>query len=358
MAQLCSIPQELWDDIVDVLHDSPDDLKSCSLVCHSFVARARSHIFGTISIGRAPRYEHFDRALQAKWLARLMRLVDLMKSSSPHLISYVHTLDIESCDTGEILILMARIPWCWVHTLFLRHIPVREPGKVLDSVHVLVGILRLQRLTLESSWSEWRSEDLHAIFTHCSATLVSLEVAGYKLKPNSSIPLPASDFAHVPPRREIRDLRFWNSPKVVNLLNHPACPFDCSSLRHIKLAWMEPKSTLNGFLRCTGATIESLHITANDSLDKTLDELDLTSFPAVHHISVDLFAQPLAVQRLLARWPTPERISSIRFVTSAAYMHYIFTRTWSGGLNPRSSEVPKLMPECVAEGAGIFATGV
>ncbi|KAF7367904.1 hypothetical protein MSAN_00855200 [Mycena sanguinolenta] len=326
MAQ--TIPQELWDDIVDVLHDSPDDLKSCSLVCRAFVARAQSHVFGTISIGRAPRYEYFDRPLQAKWLARLIRLVDLMKCSSPHLISYVHTLDIESCDAGEILILMAQIPWSRVRTLSLRHIPVQELGRVLDSVHMLVSISSLQRLRLESGRREWSMEDVHAIFTHCSPTLVSLEIVGYGLKPNSLVNLPTSDFALAPSRRKIRDLRFWNSPSVVDLLNHPACPFDCSSLSHVRLVWMKPNPTLNGFLHRTAATIQSLHIAANQ---EKFDDLDLASFPAVHRICIDLFADSFAVYRLLVRWPTPERISSICVITSSAHIEYL-SRTRPCGL--------------------------
>ena len=42
------LPEELLDDIVDLLHDSGDALKSCSLVSKSWIPRARKHLFTDI----------------------------------------------------------------------------------------------------------------------------------------------------------------------------------------------------------------------------------------------------------------------------------------------------------------------
>ncbi|KAJ7245880.1 hypothetical protein B0H12DRAFT_1235686 [Mycena haematopus] len=228
-----------------------------------------------------------------------------MKSSSPHLISYVHTLDIESCDTGEIHILVAQIPWSHVHMLSLRQIPVGRPGRVIDSVHLLVGILLLHDLTLESSSSLPR------------AALSCLKLLGYELEPSSLNRHQPSDFAS--PRSKIRELRLWSSPGVEELLNKLACPLDCSALRHIGLGRTKANPMLNALLRRSRATIESLHVDQNcgQGDDEALDDLNLTCLPAVHHISANLFALGSPLVRILARWPTPERITSISFITSA-----------------------------------------
>ncbi|KAJ7451947.1 hypothetical protein FB451DRAFT_1566015 [Mycena latifolia] len=79
-----SLPQELWDDIMERLEGLVKDLKSCSLVCRSFVPRAQSHIFRRILV-RGPE--------EGKAIGRLAAIL----SSSSCLVSYVQDLDIETC---------------------------------------------------------------------------------------------------------------------------------------------------------------------------------------------------------------------------------------------------------------------
>ncbi|KAF8171172.1 hypothetical protein K438DRAFT_199655 [Mycena galopus ATCC 62051] len=256
------IPQELCDTIIDTLHEDHDslgDLKSCSLVCRSFVTRAQSHIFSTISVGRAPHEGHFDRILQASWLARLARFNALI-GSSPRLLGYVRTLDIESCETGEIIILLAQIPWSRVHTVWIRDIPDRTPGLVLDSVHVLVAIPSLRKLTLESLlWKSWTADVLHAILAHCTVELQSLELWFHTLEPGSSL-FPPLASPSTSSRSKIRELTLWRSPSIAELLNDPACSFDLSALRQIRCVGIN--AGLNALLRRSGATVRTLHINA------------------------------------------------------------------------------------------------
>ena len=42
-------PPEIWDHIVDFLHDQPETLKQCCLVSKSWVPRTRTHLFGEIA---------------------------------------------------------------------------------------------------------------------------------------------------------------------------------------------------------------------------------------------------------------------------------------------------------------------
>lgn len=95
-AMLPEFPQELIDEAIDCLTDPGDHLR-CSLVCHSWLPRAQSHIFHTVSLGvglgggSAPglvdipplgtnfdNFERFDKLLQG----------------SPHLALHIKTLNL------------------------------------------------------------------------------------------------------------------------------------------------------------------------------------------------------------------------------------------------------------------------
>ncbi|KAJ7701295.1 hypothetical protein B0H14DRAFT_3527682 [Mycena olivaceomarginata] len=59
--------------------------------------------------------------------------VDVSKSSY-HLISYVHTLDVELCDTGKLLAVLAQVSWSQVHTVSISEIAAKEDGPVIHSI--------------------------------------------------------------------------------------------------------------------------------------------------------------------------------------------------------------------------------
>ncbi|KAL4246646.1 hypothetical protein ABKN59_008145 [Abortiporus biennis] len=48
------LPQELTDTIIDFLHDDRNTLKSCSLVCHSWIPATRFHLFRRITLDLTP----------------------------------------------------------------------------------------------------------------------------------------------------------------------------------------------------------------------------------------------------------------------------------------------------------------
>ncbi|KAJ7838072.1 hypothetical protein B0H14DRAFT_2790033 [Mycena olivaceomarginata] len=326
------IPQEIWDKTIDNLQNSPKTLKFCSLVCRSFVARSQFHIFSTISVHRAPNSDCFKRSLQKKWLARLIRLVDNIKSS-PHLIPYVHTIDVESCDT-ELLAVLAQVSWSQVRTLSISEIAITEEGPVSESV--------ISLLELEFGVLNWCSVNfVRALFARCSPSLESLSLNNCKLKTSSCLTISAEPVRFTLPCPKIRELILRHSPYVVALL-HSACPLDFSALMHLccvgdssmldgflglsggPLGDLMPSfqsppnpDLMNGFLRRNGGTIQSLEI---DTIDHSLKSFNLTALPAVHRLSAADFVQGGGLCDLLVRWPMPQRISSIRLFTSTGFM--------------------------------------
>jgi hypothetical protein len=61
------VPPELIEHIIDYLHDSPEDLRSCALVCKAWLAPSRFHLFYKISLRQTnilPSCRRLQRAIQ------------------------------------------------------------------------------------------------------------------------------------------------------------------------------------------------------------------------------------------------------------------------------------------------------
>ncbi|KAJ7144570.1 hypothetical protein C8R44DRAFT_602035, partial [Mycena epipterygia] len=47
-----ALPSELWDAIIDHLHDDPTVLRICALVCRTWIPASRFHSFEAISLSQ------------------------------------------------------------------------------------------------------------------------------------------------------------------------------------------------------------------------------------------------------------------------------------------------------------------
>jgi len=79
------LPQELADHIIDHLHDNPQALRSCSLVCHAWLPTSRIHLFSKVTFRESP-----DGCPSNELCKRLYTLL----SSSPDIIPHIHELEI------------------------------------------------------------------------------------------------------------------------------------------------------------------------------------------------------------------------------------------------------------------------
>lgn len=80
-----TLPPELENIIINLLHDDRQALKACSLVCRDFVATGQKHLFTKIVLHRDPA-----RPIFPSQTARLLQVLD----SSPHIAYLVESLDI------------------------------------------------------------------------------------------------------------------------------------------------------------------------------------------------------------------------------------------------------------------------
>ncbi|KAJ7105715.1 hypothetical protein C8R44DRAFT_942943 [Mycena epipterygia] len=259
MAPSCLPVQELWDHIIDLLRGSPKDLKTCSLVCRSFVARAQSHTFRQILFHDANR--------------ELASRVATVLSASPHIISYVRFLFIGRCDT-ETVSPLAQVPWSNVDSMTFTNFTVLTPGGVaLECVRELVSLPCLRNLSIHGD--KWTAEQLFSVFAHCTRGLERINFYNCVPEPSPAPPIPQEV-----QRPKIRQLSVVHGVEIGGLLRDPACPLDFSALTEVYFAKSMSRS-VEALLFCARFTIERIHFCGKD---ETMHCLDLSLFPALKHI--------------------------------------------------------------------------
>ncbi|KAJ7073212.1 hypothetical protein C8F01DRAFT_1106497, partial [Mycena amicta] len=285
------LSQELYDLIVDEFHDSPPDLKSCALVCTSFLPHAQAHLFcaiyipppakhhktrtGMVSAGRRPR----KGARCSPPSGRL-----LSKKPLPHLLPYVRTLGISfNHSNPEILSLLAPIPFPSLETLHLDGLPSGED--IFRHTRTLVGTPSLLDITLDFqlfTWTQAQFMDLLASFapgvqkTHLCRFSPPTDVA---TEPMSVAPVTQGA------KPVIRDLNISSCQSLLPMLAAPDGPWDLRSLKTLTLTENcpshEPIAPLNEFLQSIGglSPVENLHIICDP---ERLNLFDLSSLSPKH----------------------------------------------------------------------------
>ncbi|KAF9024090.1 hypothetical protein BDZ89DRAFT_1069344 [Hymenopellis radicata] len=77
------LPQELIDNVIDHLHDSPRDLKTCSLVSHSFYPRSHFNLFQRVDVCSIEAAQRFFTHLSPETRAIIRSLKLCGPNSSP-----------------------------------------------------------------------------------------------------------------------------------------------------------------------------------------------------------------------------------------------------------------------------------
>ncbi|KAJ6555972.1 hypothetical protein B0H19DRAFT_138136 [Mycena capillaripes] len=297
--------QELWEIIIDHLHESPAELKSTSLTCRSFVSPAQSHIFREISVPVKHGDSGIKQRIQAKRLHALM-------NSSPHLIPYVHSLSLGTCEP-EILIPLARIRWSRVHTLSLADMAQDPYDEFVHSIQMLIGLSSLRTLAIRD-FERCNAEQLHTILSYCNAGLENITLTFCDIYPAPAfMPLEPPT-----PRPRIQKLVLGFSTGALELLNSPACPFDFTALNHLRLTEITG-ARLDLFLRQIGPTVERLSV---DAMDNSLRRIDLGFLPALVHIDCNGFGYGPVLNTMLGGVPTDNCITTIHLSSRSGVLEW------------------------------------
>ncbi|KAJ6454371.1 hypothetical protein C8R45DRAFT_601828 [Mycena sanguinolenta] len=280
MAASSWLVQELWDEIIDYLHDSRPALLSCALVCRALVVRAQTQLFRSIVIAS---HRH-STTISATELAEIL-------SSSPHLTDYVCDLYIGRCDAATLMPIVG-IAWSRISAISFAHTSEEPVAPALDQVSNLVSLPTLRKVSFYSN--AWTADHLRVVLTNCNPDVSAL--AFHSCSPEMLDPSiddnPSTKRSHLP---RITHLDLFFADTVPDFLINAACPLDLSGLQHVKVGF-SGETSLHPFLYTFGHTIQSLDI---DAADHGLDSLDLGSIPALSHLIVR--GEGSAVQHVMER---------------------------------------------------------
>jgi hypothetical protein len=212
------LPQDILDDIIDFLYDSPSDLKSCSLTSRACVYRAQAHVFSYI-VFRKFNLPHNERL----W-SRLQQIFH----NSPHLIRHVRGLDLRLFRTSPDT--FAAI--CTFPFTHLRIVRVSSSAMSLQSALALQQLLSLPTLReVEVKCSFADPADFLQIWDRCSPHVKRLDFRCLQTTTKAFPSIPQRDS---PPIR-LETLHLDAGAETQDWLNHPMCPFDCSGLKALSI---------------------------------------------------------------------------------------------------------------------------
>ncbi|KAJ7436615.1 hypothetical protein FB451DRAFT_1307090 [Mycena latifolia] len=279
--------QELLDQCIEFLCDSPTDLKACALVSRSWTSAAQAQLFSQIST-RSPWSTD-------PW-CRLQQILQ-----TPHLIRHIHQLHLNWRELSiETFSAICEFPFTHLHSVYIRHLsPV--PPSVGIAMKELLSRPTLRRITITAYFQE--SSNFRQIWDLCSPNIRHLEFYCSLGSFDSSGPLPHRGCT----RRTLESLRIGTVRDIDTWLMDDQCPFDISCLKVFSIygsdgviRWQQFSSSLR--------TIEVLdfHLWA-------VPVLDLSAFPNLMLVRMEL-GTASRLQGVLDTLSTIPRASRIRTI--------------------------------------------
>ncbi|KAK7017158.1 hypothetical protein R3P38DRAFT_2985716 [Favolaschia claudopus] len=285
-----SVP-ELWDSIIDCLTSS-HDYSSTALVCRSFVPRAQQNLFRVVVIEKQPLPANnrgsTDPPLSSTAVAtRLATLLD----GSPHLLSYIQTLEIAD-SRPECYAILAKIPWSHLETLILRFLFFLQ-DECFGHIKVLARINSLRELHFFRDADPYAFRQILPVSPH----LTSLRLTNQYWPGIQDSGIPALSTSQRP---RIERLSLNACTAVTGFLCQV---FDFGGLRSLELI-NSLTPDMPHFLSRFGSTVESI----------TLSSRERDGYENTDHWDLGLYFPHLTTIKFLSL-PT---VSFIRFIAGLA----------------------------------------
>ncbi|KAJ7673206.1 hypothetical protein DFH06DRAFT_1467576 [Mycena polygramma] len=310
------LSQELWDQIIDHLHDDNGALKSSVLICRAFVQRAQLHLFRCLRL--------------RSWDDPFPTTLEHFISRSSHLLDHVCDLSIWRCDAN--LTLLAHLPWPRLSTISVSHYLKREISlPAIDLLCILVSLPTLRSLSISST--SFTLEEIHTILASCSSNVLSFRFCG---KPEISqtairnLPLTRTELR---PRITHLDLCI-EAPSFSSIVVIPldsGGPFDLSCLTHFSSGWF--LAQLPRVVLGVQHTLQHLEIMG---LEPGIEFLDFGTFPVLSQITMKLIGPP--GMDAIAH----STRSSVRAITCHAYLPSLATKLVELETAILAADMPKL----------------
>ncbi|KAJ7138895.1 hypothetical protein C8R46DRAFT_604748 [Mycena filopes] len=235
---------ELCAYIVDFLHDSVEDLKSCAVVSPAFTYSAQSHLFYEIDLGKLESSTPQDEDAYA----RFRECLDV----SPHLCSFVQRLAVQL--DADLLAYFIGLPLPRLNTLSLfgGYAFYVDAGASIAAQYLL-SLPSLHTLIVDACFQE--STVLDLLFARCTPTLRTLGFRYVNVKSVASLGKPVSA-----PKPQIKELRLVHVTRGVTAwLRTPQCPVDVEHIQSLAI-YMAIDRELHPLIQAASTTIEELRV--------------------------------------------------------------------------------------------------
>ncbi|KAJ7433985.1 hypothetical protein FB451DRAFT_304984 [Mycena latifolia] len=248
--------QELVDQCIEFLHDSPRDLRACALVSRSCASAAQAHIFRQISIR--------STALDDLW-PRLQRTLHI----SPHLVRHIHRLQLDS----EALSIETFSAVCEFPFTHLRYACIYHTNSDLPvglALQQLLSLPTLRRVEIVATFPQ--PSTFRQIWDRCSPSIKHLELSCAVYPPEA-----VQSIAH-PRSRSIafESLKIGPIKYLSNWLLDDLCPLNLSRLRVLSIV---PAHGAEFWWLKFAPTFQTLEVLDFTSWSASAGALDLSALP-------------------------------------------------------------------------------
>ncbi|KAJ7140669.1 hypothetical protein C8R44DRAFT_866373 [Mycena epipterygia] len=284
---------ELVDQIVALLHDSPQDLRSCALASHMLASVAQTHLFHEITFGHRSHERYISPRRLRSILARSPKLIPCIRRIK------IHLNDLANAE---------------VSALGLSHVEdIRVVGEsqevddsdiqpTIDAARRLVGLASVRRVEVCIRFRDKRT--LGRLFGDCTPNLREVIFNRRWFPQTFDEGVPQSIAGSKLVRTQLTYLVLANSWSMPVWLLDVECPLDVSKLVDVDVTRsMAPDDHVQALLNHTRHTIQRLAfsmgafglfcdfirelIISFDPGDMKNGTLDLTRFPALTHITAE-----------------------------------------------------------------------
>ncbi|KAJ7490945.1 hypothetical protein FB451DRAFT_1361655 [Mycena latifolia] len=282
------LPQEIWDEIVDLVDDHRD-LRSCASVSRALRPRAQTHLFRDINLAK-PRYhpfssDHFDDG------AACRRLV-LILAASPHLARYIRRIHIPF--RRDFLIYVCGMRLSRLYDVGFSDCPKThfsypdDPSfATLDLAHGLIALPSIRTVRIEVQ--KWPFKDpgpgftfrlMNRLFQDSTQHIENLTVNFLGLEKLATPELAVGPCAS---RARIKSLTLMLSPQMGDYLLRPECPFNLARLEDVQIFRSANRNpAVKKALEYGRFTVKRLECNAED----LAGGLKLERFPFLTHLQI------------------------------------------------------------------------
>jgi hypothetical protein len=265
------LPQELIDSVIDHCHDDHSTLKTCALVCKTWLPSSRSHIFHAITLQppEKPARSFFVRRITDS--QRLFRILQ----TSPKIALYIRELSICEGMVGRewiaqertlpvILSMLKNVQRLQLERSASMQISwIELPEDLHDAFAGILASPTLLELSLVGLVFN-RPVDLHLMLQSCQNLRV-LQAKHLLIRDGSSLAVGLGENRQCAPL-DVLEVGPRTSTALIDCLLHPESSIDVTTIRKLSIAISGNFADFAKFLRST-SSIESLELVLmNDSV--------------------------------------------------------------------------------------------